>query len=332
MVPQCPSAMTDQKQRRPLAIAFLSLGVLTFGISSVLIRLCTFPSGLVASLRMVLAGLALLPFVVRGFGPLARAVGGRRLAALLVPGILLGIHFHLWVAGVRLTTVAAATFIFATNPVLFAIVEVAGYRRRLSRTDWLALALVTVGGAWLFASGGGGAGLVGIVLCFASTAVFVAYLVASEKVSRGIPHPTYVCLIYLTGGTLTLPLALLGGGLATTAWTDGGAWLALISLALLPTLVGHASNTYAVRFFPPILVSFTTLLEPLLSSLAALVVLGERPPTAELPSYALFAAATALFLAARWARERRPKRGESAAHCSGRADDEGAGGDPVDRA
>ena len=303
-VPQCASPMTDQQQRRPLAIVFLAFGILTFGSSSVLIRLCAFPSGLVASLRMVIAGLALLPFVAGGLGALIPAIGGRRLAALLVPGILLGIHFHLWVAGVRLTTVAAATFIFATNPVLFAIVEVTAYRRRLEWTDWLALALVAAGGAWLLAAGGGGAGLAGILLCFASTAVFVAYLVSSQMVSTGIPHPTYVSLIYLAGGTITLPLALIGGGFATTAWTDGGAWLALAALALLPTLVGHGSSTYAVRFFPPILVSFTTLLEPLLSSLAALVVLGERPPAAELPSYALFAAATALFLAARWARER----------------------------
>jgi drug/metabolite transporter (DMT)-like permease len=113
-----------------------------------------------------------------------------------------------------------------------------------------------------------------------------------------------VCLIYLVGGLLTLPLALARGEAAATSWTDGGSWLALAALALLPTLVGHASNTYAVRFFPPILVSFTTLLEPILSTIAALAVLGERPRTGELPAYALLAVATTVFLAARWARSR----------------------------
>ena len=198
-----------------------------------------------------------------------------------MPGLILGLHFHLWVAGVRSTSVATATFIFATNPVLFAIAEVAVYRRRLSATDWCALALAAAGGAWLVARGGGGTGLAGAALCFAATLLFVLYLVASEKVSAGTPHPTFVCLIYLAGGLLTLPIALVRGEAATAAWNDGGAWLALAALALLPTLVGHASNTYAVRFFPPILVSFTTLLEPVLASLAALAVLGERPPAAE---------------------------------------------------
>ena len=235
---------------------------------------------------------------------MVRERGIRGLLRLAVPGILLGLHFHLWVAGVRQTSVATATFIFATNPVLFAVAEVAVYRRRLSAADWCALALATAGGAWLVASGGGSSSLAGAALCLAATVLFVLYLVTSEKVSSGTPHPAYVCLIYLVGGLLTLPIALARGEAATTSWTDGGSWLALAALALLPTLVGHASNTYAVRFFPPILVSFTTLLEPILSSIAALVVLGERPRTGELPAYALLAAATTLFLAARWRRGR----------------------------
>ena len=296
--------MLQHSRRRTVAILFLCAGTLTFGFSSVFIRLCAFPSGLVASLRILLAGSVLLPFAAPGIAAALRARGARGLLPVVIPGLLLGLHFHLWVAGLRQTTVATATFIFATNPVLFAVAEVAVYRRRLSATDWGALALTAGGGAWLAASGGGSAGLGGAALCLASTVLFVLYLVASEKVSPGISHPAYVCLIYLAGGLLTLPLALAHGGAATPAWTDGGAWLALAALALLPTLVGHASSTYAVRFFPPILVSFTTLLEPILSTFAALAVLGERPRTGDLPAYALFAGATTLFLAGRWIRGR----------------------------
>jgi drug/metabolite transporter (DMT)-like permease len=254
---------------------------------------------------MLVAGLVLAPFAGPAVAAAARERGLRALLPLAVPGILLGLHFHLWVAGVRQTSVATATFIFATNPVLFAVAEVAVYRRRLSAADWSALALAAAGGAWLLAVGGGGSGLAGGALCLAATALYVLYLVASEKVSAGTPHPAFVCLIYLAGGLLTLPIALARGEAATAQWTDGGAWLALAALALLPTLVGHASNTYAVRFFPPILVSFTTLLEPILSSIAAQAVLGERPRAADLPAYGLFAAATSLFLAARWVRGRR---------------------------
>ncbi len=214
---------------------------------------------------------------------------------------------------------------------LFAIAELAVFRRGLAISDWLALALAAAGGILLVTLGGDGT-LAGYGLCLASTFVYVLYLLSAEKVSAGIPHPTFVCLIYLAGGLLTLPLAFARGEAATPAWFDGSAWLALLGLVFLPTLIGHSSNTYAVRFFPPILVSFTTLTEPVLSSIAALAVLNERPRTAELPAYLLFAAATTLFLAARWARERRRKRGVVPGSCTGCAHHEGEGGDPVDRA
>jgi drug/metabolite transporter (DMT)-like permease len=294
-------------------MVFLLCGTVTFGFSSVLIKLCAFPAGIVASLRVLLAGLVLAPFCMAGIGSTVRSRGLRGTLVLLVPGLLLGLHFQAWVTGVRMTTVAAATFIFATNPVLFAAAELAVYRRRLSWADWTALALLVAGGLWLVAANraGIGAHLAGDGLCLLATVGFVVYLLASQRVSAGVPHAPYLSLVYLAGGILTLPIALARGEAPSFDWGNGGAWAALAALALLPTLVGHGSNLYAVRFFPPIVVSFFTLFEPILSSVAAFVVLGERPALREYPAYALLIASTALFLAARWAaaRGRQPAPG-----------------------
>jgi len=292
------------------ALVFLAFGTITFGFSSVLIKLCAFPAGIVASLRMLIAGVVLAPFCLVAIGSIVRSRSLPRVLALLAPGLLLGLHFQLWVTGVRLTTVAAATFIFATNPVAFAAAELAVYRRRLSGADWTALALLAAGGGWLVAVNRGGIGthLAGDLLCLLATVVFAVYLLASQRVSAGVAHVPYLGLIYLAGGLLTLPIALARGEGPAFDWGNGGAWAALGALALLPTLVGHGSSMYAVRFFPPILVSFLTLCEPILSSIAAFVVLGERPAVREYPAYALFVASTAVFLAARWASSRsRPR-------------------------
>ncbi len=297
----------ERQEGRAGALAFLVVGAITFGFSSVLIKLCAFPPGMVGALRLLAAGLAVLPFAVPGIRTLVRTRGIGRTLPVLVPGLLLGLHFQLWVTGVRMTTVAAATFIFATNPVLFAVAELAIYRRRLAATDWVALALVIGGGAWLLAANRGGLGggsLAGDLLCALATVAFALYLIVSERVSAGVPHAPYLALIYIAGGIATLPVALARGEAPGFSWGNGGAWVALAALALLPTLVGHASNTYGVRFFAPILVSFFSLLEPILSSVAALVVLGEQPVAREYPAYALFAAATAVFLTTRWLRMR----------------------------
>jgi DME family drug/metabolite transporter len=211
--------------------------------------------------------------------------------------------------GIKATTAAAGTFLFAINPVLFAAAERFLYRRALPRATLPCLAAIVAGGVWLFvagrAAGTATAGGVGNLLCFLSTLFFVAYLVASERVSRGIPHGLYLCLIYLWGGLLTLPIAALAGAFVTGAWSDPWAYLWLGAVVLLPTAVGHGSLAYAVRFTSPLVVSFFTLFEPILATLFALLFLAETPRAAELPSYALFLLATTVFLGLRLRAARR---------------------------
>jgi drug/metabolite transporter (DMT)-like permease len=156
-----------------------------------------------------------------------------------------------------------------------------------------------VGGLWLFAAAGAGeAGptLAGNLLCLGSTLVFVLYLLASQRAASSVPHHVYLPLVYLWGGLLTLPLAVLRGALATAPWGDLQAWLWLLALAAVPTIVGHGSLMYGVRFYSPLVVSFFTLFEPPGATLFAYLLLAEAPRLAEMPSYVLFLGSTALFL------------------------------------
>jgi drug/metabolite transporter (DMT)-like permease len=93
-----------------------------------------------------------------------------------------------------------------------------------------------------------------------------------------------------------LPIALVSGQFGRLDLGDTGSVLAVIGLALFPTLIGHTANNYAVRFLPPLTVSFFTLAEPLLATAAAVLVLTELPAPEELPTYVLFFAATVFYL------------------------------------
>ncbi len=278
---------------------FLVVGTLSFGTSAVLIKLCRFPAGVVASLRLLVAGIVLTPWAAGALGPTIRKIGWARVAATAIPGLLLGLHFQFWVLGIRQTTAAAGTFIFAANPVLFVLVERVLYRRAVRPSTYLCLFMIAAGAVWLFAVGGTRLGSPGDLLCFLSTLVFVGYLISSERVSVGIPHALYLHLIYTAGGLLTLPLAALGGGFSAMQWNDGLSYLWLGCLVALPTLLGHGSATYAVRYFTPLLVSFFTLAEPILATLYALAILAEVPRLIEVPAYLLFVCATGVFLVLR---------------------------------
>jgi drug/metabolite transporter (DMT)-like permease len=126
--------------------------------------------------------------------------------------------------------------------------------------------------------------------------LFVIYLLVSRRISGDVPHLLYIHVIYLWGGLLTLPFSLAGGELFQVDITAVGSVLALLGLALLPTLVGHTSNNYGVRHLSSLTVSFFTLTEPMIASLSAALILSEIPPYREFPSYALFLGATVLYL------------------------------------
>lgn len=284
------------------ALLYLAAGVVAFGMAAVFTKLCSFPPEIIASFRMILAGLVFLPSALRALA--AGGVPARRLAIAALPGALLALHFQLWVAGVRATTAAAGTFLFAINPVLFAVAERLFYRRRLPRAALPALAAIVAGGLCLLVGGRQRVGSTGNLLCLFSTVAFVIYLVASERVCGLLPPGLSLCLIYLWGGLLAVPVALARGAFARAAWGDPSAYVWLAAVALFPTVIGHGSLNYAVRFTSPLVVSFFTLFEPLLATCFALLMIGEAPVPAELPAYGLFLVATAAFLWVRLREER----------------------------
>jgi len=283
-------------RKRRIALLFLSVGAVSFGFSGVLIKLCDFPPSVIASFRMILAGVVLTPFCVGRLRDLFRERGIPGFLLLLIPGLLLGLHFQAWIIGLKRTYVASATFIFSINPLFFTLFERFLHKRRIPVYTYVALAMVLGGAYWLFASRGGQLGQTGDFLCLLSTLLFVIYLLVSRRVSEDVPHLLYIHVIYLWGGLLTLPFSLAGGGLARVDVTAVGSVLALLGLALFPTLIGHTSNNYGVRHLSPLTISFFTLTEPIIASLSAALILTEIPPYREFPSYSLFLGATVLYL------------------------------------
>jgi drug/metabolite transporter (DMT)-like permease len=285
----------ETRQRR-IALLFLSIGVVSFGFSGVLIKLCDFPPPVIASFRMILAGLAVAPFCMGQLRDLFRRRGLSGFLLLLIPGLLLGLHFQAWVMGLKRTYVASATFIFSINPLFFALFQRFLYKKKIPLYTYISLAMVLGGAYWLFASRGGELGQSGDFLCLLSTLLFVIYLLVSRRVAGDTPHLLYIHVIYFWGGLLTLPFSFAGGVLARVDVTAAGSVLALLGLAFFPTLIGHTSNTYGVRHLSPLTVSFFTVTEPIIAGLSAALILSEVPPLREFPSYALFLGATVLYL------------------------------------
>ncbi|NOY08005.1 MAG: DMT family transporter [Spirochaetes bacterium] len=284
------------KREKQTALIFLIGGAVTFGFSSLFIKLCLFPATVIASFRMIIAGIVLVPFSYRAFIHLYREKGMSGMIILIIPGILLGLHFQLWVMGIKNTLIATGTFIFSVNPILFAAAERILYKRRVNLPSLISLLMVVTGAVWLFTAGNGKFGRQGDIYCLLATILFVFYLFSAKKLSAGVPHTLFIHLIYLWGGIATLPFIFITGDFYRVVFNDMYSLLFLLLLAIFPTLIGHTSNNYAVRLFSPLFVSFFSLFEPLLSGIAAYIFLHEKPALALYPGYFLLITASVVYL------------------------------------
>jgi drug/metabolite transporter (DMT)-like permease len=286
---------------RRFALAFLCVGALSGGFASILIRLCRYPAPAVACLRMLLAGILLLPFSLGALRRAWRERGPGGFLRLLAPGLLLSAHFQCWVLGLRHTSVANATFLMSLTPVFFALAQrfgarPFGARRPLPVYTLVSLALAAAGAAWLLLQGGGRLGRLGDLLVLAAALLYVGYLLAARRVAGDLPHLAFAQTIYFWGGLAGLPVALLAGGLPPGSLEDSVSLAALAGLVLFPTLIGHTSLNFGVRHLSPLTVSFFSLAEPVVATAAALLLLGEPFAPLDLPAYGLFLAATLLYL------------------------------------
>jgi drug/metabolite transporter (DMT)-like permease len=262
--------------------AGLALGVLSVSWAAILVRLADAPALAIASWRLVLAGAAALAFaLLRRRGELA-ALDRRALALLGGAGLALSLHFATWISSLRLTSVASSVALVTTQPVWVALLSRALLRERIAPRVTGGIALAVAGGAAM--AGGdlalGARALAGDALALAGAVAAALYFVAGRRVRSRLSLGAYVGVVYPAAALGLLALALAAG----TPLTGYGprTWLALALLALVPQLVGHSLLNWSLRWLSGTFVAVTILAEPVMSTVLAIPVLGERPSAAQI--------------------------------------------------
>ena len=132
-------------------LAALVVAVFAITLSGPLIAYAAAPGLAIACWRNIFAAAVLAPVAVgTRRAELARLAGrsGRPVAiASLLAGLALAVHFATWVPSVKLTGIAAATALVATQPVWQGLIAL-GQGRRLPAAVWIGIGLA-VGGAVL---------------------------------------------------------------------------------------------------------------------------------------------------------------------------------------
>lgn len=274
----------------PLTVIALVVAVLAVSSSAPLIAFATAPALAVAFWRNALSTGVLAPFAaVRRRAELrALTVGVGRRSGLycVLAGLALAAHFATWMPSTRLTSVAAATALLATQPVWQGLLAL-GQGQRLSPGTWAGIAVAVTGAVVATGAdfGVSGRAVAGDLLAVAGGMAAAGYTALGERARTAISTTTYTMICYGVAA-----VALLAGCLAGRVPLAGfppTTWLAILALVAGAQLLGHSMFNYALHRVSATTVSVLVLLEAPGAALLAWLWLGQTPRLASLPGLAL---------------------------------------------
>jgi drug/metabolite transporter (DMT)-like permease len=262
--------------RRQGRYSILLLGVLCVSAGSILVRIASAHPLAVAFQRMFLAVVVLLPLGI-GAGPASISrLRPRDLLMIAASGTALAAHFAAWIASLSLTSVAASVLLVNTTPFFTLLLAWGCLGERPTARLVGALALVAAGAAAVLGDdlAGGRDPVVGGGLALAGAFAYSIHHVVGRGLRRTLPLRAYLLAVWSVAAA-TLGLLALARGVALFAHPPR-TWLALVALALVPTLGGHGLVNRSLRVLPAAVVGLFLLGEPATASFLAYLLFGER--------------------------------------------------------
>src|SRR5215204_4520757 len=257
--------------------AVLGLGVFAVGWAAIFIRLADAPALSTAAYRLLIAAAPVASFALLRRRSNLRALPRADGWLLIGSGVALAAHFASWIASLQLTTVTSSVALVTTQPLWAALIAAVFLRERVSRATAVAIAVASTGGALIGLRDAtvGGPALVGDALALVGAICAAVYFIIGRRLRTNIDLAGYIGVVY-PAAAVVLVLAALGSGAALSGFS-GQTWLMFLLLALVPQLIGHSSLNWAVRHLPAHIVTVALLGEPVLSTMLAIPLLGERP-------------------------------------------------------
>ncbi len=281
--------------------ALLAIAALAAATSGPLSAAIAAPALAISFWRCALAALVTAPFAWRARSTAACSARDRRLMAL--SGVLLAGHFATWITGVRLTSVAAATALVATQPV-WAVLIARRAGVRTTPTTWAGI-VVAVAGILLVTGvdvAGGARAITGDLLALLGGVLAAAYVSVGERVRQRVPASPYNAFVFGTAALVLLVCALVGR--QPLVGYSAYDWVLLLALTGGAQLLGHSLVNRVVRTTSATVVSLALLFEVPGAALIAGLWLGQTPTPLLLPAIALLV--LGLFLVIRSGTRRTP--------------------------
>jgi drug/metabolite transporter (DMT)-like permease len=210
------------------------------------------------------------------------------LLLIITSGVMLSLHFATFILAVKFTTVANATFLVNTSPVMLAVLSPLIVRERTTSRESFGVLIATFG-ILLVANAGNSFrsfGLADVSALLAALFVSIYSLIGRYLRTHGVDTVCYTAYVYSTATLVALMLAESQGSNPFVMYSETNL-IAILGLALVPTIMGHSLYNYSLGSVKAVTASLFPLLEPILSSTFAIWLFGEVPSYIQIVGYTL---------------------------------------------
>jgi drug/metabolite transporter (DMT)-like permease len=266
--------MTQNKSL--LAYLALGAGVLALSFSAMFVRWANAPGPVTAFYRLFFSIFLLLPFYL----PRAKrnaSIKTRLVWFPLLAGAFTAFDLALWTSALSYTTAANATLLGNTAPLWVALGGWLILRQKHPRAFWLGLFIALLGAALIISTDfilhprfG-----IGDVMAIFTGFFYGCYFLFTEK-SRA--HFDSISHIWFVGIGASVSLFVVNMALRNPLLGyDPRTWMVFLATAVVSQLIGYMALAYALGLLPASIVAPTMILQPVVTTLLAIPLLGEIP-------------------------------------------------------
>ncbi len=259
-----------------LAYLALGAGIFALSFSAMFVRWAHAPGPVTAFYRLFFSIFLLLPF----FAPRLKtnqAIWSRSIVFPLLAGIFTACDLGLWTASLSYTTASNATLLGNTAPLWVALGAWLILKQKLTPGFWRGLVLALLGAVLIMGTDfilhprfG-----IGDVMAVTTGIFYGGYFLFTEK-SRAHFDPVSHIWIAGVGASITLLIINMALQYPLSGYPTQ-TWLIFLSTSIVSQLIGYMSLAYALGHLPASVVSPTMILQPVVTTVLAIPLLGEIP-------------------------------------------------------
>ena len=230
---------------------------------------------------LVLAPLAIMQWRVHGQSLKHRFTERETILWLLGGGIFLALHFGAWVASLDETSLTHSLLFVTAHPliIVFGMALIAKYfanYRSPSRWEIIGACIGFIGAALALIDlgdeqGGRTVTVWGDFLAFLGALFVVGYIVSGRVLRKWMPIFLYAFPVTLIGAVILIPASYFiednFSQFGVFGWVQMDYFGWFLALALIAGLLGHTGLNTCLRYVPPLVVSTSVTMEPIIGSL-----------------------------------------------------------------